>query len=140
MKGRIFGFSTIALFSLVVAISMPSIPTYANPPNQEVQINDFRMDQTIDQAIQLTQAPYFWKAGLKTLIRLESNGDPFAYSESGAKGLCQLPDNVFKDYKLPGHDNIWNPEDNLIAAIRYIQARWNVYQIPGIVKGNYNGF
>jgi SLT domain-containing protein len=41
-----------------------------------------------------------------------------------ATGLMQTLPSTFREYALPGHTNIYNPVDNMIAAIRYILARY----------------
>ncbi|MET1108786.1 phage tail tape measure protein [Enterococcus faecium] len=41
-----------------------------------------------------------------------------------AKGLMQTISATFNTYKLPGHDNIFNGFDNIIAGLRYIMARY----------------
>lgn len=52
-----------------------------------------------------------------------------------------LPE-TFARYALAGHDNIWNPVDNAIAAIRYIQAAYgSPWNIPGIQQeSTYRGY
>lgn len=62
----------------------------------------------------------------------ESGGDPKAINlwDSNAaaghpsKGLLQTIDSTFDAYKMKGHNNIWNPVDNAIAAIRYMYSRY----------------
>jgi SLT domain-containing protein len=47
--------------------------------------------------------------------------------------LMQTLPSTFAAYALPGRDDLWNPVDNVAAAIRYIQARYEVpWNIPGI--------
>ena len=57
----------------------------------------------------------------------ESGGDPGAINnwDSNAaagmpsKGLMQVIDPTFQSNKDPGHDDIWNPEDNIRASMNY---------------------
>lgn len=78
---------------------------------------------------------HFSAANLRALYgrtMQESTGDPHAFNnwDSNAKagipskGLLQTIEPTFNAYKLPGHDDIWNPVDNAIAAIRYMYARY----------------
>jgi transglycosylase-like protein with SLT domain len=69
------------------------------------------------------------RAGLKIIIKYESNGDPKAQNNSaagqaagGPKGLMQTVTATFQANALPGHGNIFDPVDNIIAAVRYIDG------------------
>jgi hypothetical protein len=81
------------------------------------------------------------------IIQHESSGDPNAinnWDSNAAKGtpsigLMQTIQPTFDAYKLPGHDNIRNPVDNIIAGVRYSIERYgSVSDVPGI-KGLSNG-
>ncbi|WP_204450170.1 hypothetical protein [Actinokineospora baliensis] len=50
--------------------------------------------------------------------------DPNAANGFPPKGICQLPDPVFDQHKLPGYDDIWQPVDNMLAGIRYFLSEW----------------
>jgi hypothetical protein len=76
-----------------------------------------------------------------TIIQNESSGNPNATNNSDAnaraghpsKGLMQTTDPTFNQYKVPGHDNIYNPVDNIIAGVRYALARYHsLDNVPGI--------
>ncbi|MCS4488374.1 tape measure protein [Streptococcus sciuri] len=66
------------------------------------------------------------------VIQRESNGNPRAVNnwDSNAragipsKGLVQTIEPTFNAYKHPGHNNIFNGYDNLLAGIAYAAARY----------------
>ncbi|MEU4804234.1 transglycosylase SLT domain-containing protein [Actinosynnema sp. NPDC023587] len=77
-----------------------------------------------------------------TIIQKESNGNPVAVNtwDSNAmrgtpsKGLMQCIDPTFQSYKIAGHDDIYNPVDNIIAGVRYTYARYGGFgNHPGLV-------
>ncbi|MBZ4330587.1 transglycosylase SLT domain-containing protein [Corallococcus sp. AS-1-12] len=79
------------------------------------------------------------------IIEHESSGNPNAINlwDQNAKdghpsiGLMQTIQPTFDAYKLPGHDNIRNPVDNIIAAVRYSVERYgSVSNTPGIQAMN----
>lgn len=84
------------------------------------------------QAIAATGVSPSLLPGLISAAMAESGGNPMAINnwDSNAaaghpsKGLMQTIDSTFEAYKLPGHDNIYNPVDNAIAAIRYMISRY----------------
>lgn len=71
-------------------------------------------------------------AKILATIRRESNGDPTVQNnwDSNALaghpsiGLMQTIGSTFNAYKHPGHNNIRNGYDNLLAAINYIKHRY----------------
>ncbi len=69
---------------------------------------------------QTTQYIKAWQEQART----ESTFNPKAYNPSGASGLVQVKPATFNAFKLPGHSNIWNPLDNLIAGMRYAKATY----------------
>ena len=79
------------------------------------------------------------------IIQHESSGDPNAINlwDQNAKdghpsiGLMQTIQPTFDAYKVPGHDNIRNPVDNIVAAVRYSVDRYgSVSNTPGIQAMN----
>lgn len=90
---------------------------------------------------------------LRTIIEHESGGDPSAANgwDSNAaagtpsKGLMQTIDPTFHSYAVPGHQDIWNPVDNIVAGTRYSIERYgSVSDVPGVVGvgggGSYRGY
>jgi hypothetical protein len=90
---------------------------------------------------------------IATIIQHESGGDPSAVNlwDGNAQaghpsiGLMQCIDTTFDAYKLPGHNNIENPVDNIIAGVRYAVARYgSLSNVPGIASlsqgGSYVGY
>ncbi|GLZ33277.1 transglycosylase [Lentzea sp. NBRC 105346] len=87
------------------------------------------------------------------IIEKESSGNPHAINlwDSNAtaghpsKGLMQCIDSTFNAHKLPGHDDIWNPVDNIIAGVRYTFSRYGGFEgHPGLKSmahgGGYQGY
>ena len=85
------------------------------------------------EAIALTGVPQSWLTGILTIARRESNFNPTAVNnwDSNAaagdpsKGVMQTIGATFNAYKLPGLGDIFNPVHNMVAAIRYILARYS---------------
>ncbi|WP_309139130.1 transglycosylase SLT domain-containing protein [Nocardia cyriacigeorgica] len=84
---------------------------------------------------------------IAAIIEKESGGNPNAINlwDSNAdagipsKGLMQTIDPTFNSYKLAGHDDIWNPVDNIIAGSRYAIERYgSLSNVPGIVAMGQN--
>lgn len=78
---------------------------------------------------------------IATIIQRESGGDPSAIntwdSNAGrgtpSQGLMQTIGPTFEAYKLPGHDEITDPVDNIIAGVRYAIDRYgSVSEVPGV--------
>lgn len=87
------------------------------------------------------------------IIEKESSGNPHAINlwdsnyQAGhpSKGLMQCIDSTFNAHKLPGHDDIWNPVDNIIAGVRYTFSRYGGFEgHPGLKAmahgGGYQGY
>ena len=80
---------------------------------------------------------------INVIIQHESSGNPSAENKWDINwqeghpsiGLMQTIGPTFNSYKLPGHDNIWNPVDNIIAGVRYAIARYgSISNVPGVVR------
>lgn len=87
------------------------------------------------------------------IIQHESGGNPNAVNnwDSNAaaghpsEGLMQTIAPTFAQYKLPGHGNILNPVDNIIAGTRYALSRYgSIDNVPGVRAvsqgGSYVGY
>ncbi|MEU6192056.1 transglycosylase SLT domain-containing protein [Nocardia sp. NPDC047038] len=114
--------------------------------------------QWIDEALQvLRQHGYDTRqidpSDIAAIIQHESGGNPNAINlwDSNAaagipsKGLMQTIDPTFNAYSVPGHRDIWNPVDNIVAGVRYAIERYgSVSNVPGIVQmrggGSYVGY
>lgn len=126
-------------------------PPSGSPPPGNVE-------EWIREAIRILQAngipvteeniDEIWK-----IIEKESSGNPHAINlwDSNAqqgtpsKGLMQCIDSTFNAHKLPGHDDIWNPVDNIIAGVRYTFSRYGGFDgHPGLKAmaqgGGYQGY
>ena len=90
---------------------------------------------------------------INLIIQHESGGNPHAQNnwDSNAaaghpsKGLMQTIDSTFDSYALPGHTDIWNPVDNIVAGVRYALSRYgSLDAVPGIAAvhsgGSYVGY
>ncbi|WP_246127854.1 transglycosylase SLT domain-containing protein [Amycolatopsis rhizosphaerae] len=83
--------------------------------------------------------------GIRKVIEKESGGDPYAVNQwdsnaragHPSKGLMQTVDSTFQAYKLSGHDNIYDPVDNIIAGVRYTINRYGGFSShPGLKSLN----
>ena len=75
------------------------------------------------------------------IIQFESSGNPNAVNNSDSnaaaghpsKGLMQTIQPTFDSYAAPGHTNILNPVDNIVAGVRYAISRYgSVDNVPGV--------
>lgn len=110
------------------------------------------IDAVIREAMIFTGVDISWYRALQWMVMAESGGNPKAFNPTrvwystkwgyqNAQGLMQLMPPTFEAYKAAGHGDIWNPLDNMIAAIRYIKARYgSPYNIPGIFTSSYRGY
>jgi hypothetical protein len=70
-----------------------------------------------------------------------SNGwDSNAAAGHPSEGIAQVIGPTFHANALPGHYDIWNPVDNMIAAFRYAISRYgSMNNIPGVVNVRHGG-
>ncbi|MEV8637328.1 transglycosylase SLT domain-containing protein [Streptosporangium sp. NPDC051023] len=106
-----------------------------------------QLKEWIDQALEILKARGYPvekmnPSDIAMIIQHESGGNPHAINlwDSNAaaghpsKGLMQTIDPTFNSYKLAGHDDIYNPVDNIIAGVRYAISRYgSVSNVPGVV-------
>jgi uncharacterized protein YukE len=129
----------------------PSGGPPSSPPPGNVQ-------QWIQEAIQILEqngvpASELNANDIWTIIQHESGGNPNSINnwDSNAqaghpsKGLMQTIDSTFQAHALPGHGDIYNPVDNVIAGVRYALSRYgSIGNVPGIVAvhsgGSYVGY
>ncbi|MGK4092981.1 tape measure protein [Pediococcus pentosaceus] len=63
-------------------------------------------------------------------INTESGGNPKAMggtdglADGHAEGLMQVKPGTFRAYHLPGHNDIWNGYDNMLAGLNYAKHRY----------------
>lgn len=90
---------------------------------------------------------------IKLIIMHESGGDPSivnhwdsnAAAGHPSEGLMQTIAPTFQQYSSPGHGNILNPVDNIMAGCKYAIARYgSLDNVPGVVAvqqgGSYVGY
>jgi hypothetical protein len=128
------------------------------PPGPAQYANQAQVESWIDQAFQALEASgvpasELDKAGVLLIIEHESSGNPNAINnwDSNAqagdpsRGLMQVIGATFDEYKLPGHDDIYNPVDNIVAGVRYALSRYgSIQNVPGVKSvdsgGSYVGY
>jgi len=128
------------------------------PPGPAQYANQAQVETWINQAFQVLEADgvpasELNEAGVLLIIEHESSGNPNAINnwDSNAKagdpsrGLMQVIGTTFNAYKLPGHDDIYSPVDNIIAGVRYAISRYgSIQNVPGVKSvdsgGKYVGY
>ena len=99
---------------------------------------------TVKKALKIAGLPTSGKyvnAWLKQ-IQTESGGDAKALggtdglADGRAKGLVQVKPGTFNAYKMKGYGNIWKGLDNLIAGMRYANAKYGNAGLGVIGKGH----
>lgn len=85
---------------------------------------------------------------IATIIEHESGGNPSIVNDwdsnaaagHPSKGLMQTIDSTFNSYAVPGHTDILNPVDNIVAASRYAIHRYgSLSDVPGVVAVRHGG-
>ena len=107
-----------------------------------------RLDGWIREAIAVLRA-HGYRAdqldpdAIAAIVAHESAGDPRAVNDwdtnaargTPSMGLMQTIPPTFERYHLPGHNEILDPVDNIIAGVRYAVDRYgSVSQVPGVLS------
>ena len=106
------------------------------------------MDSWIQQAVAILREHGYRPEqidpqAIETIIQHESSGDPSAVNNWDANaargtpsmGLMQTIEPTFDRWHLPGHDEILDPVDNIVAGVRYAVARYgSVSLVPGVLS------
>ncbi|WEY89774.1 transglycosylase SLT domain-containing protein [Bacillus subtilis] len=107
----------------------------------------------VAQALSIKGLGSEYAGALETIAMKESGGNPNVVNnwDSNAKaghpsqGLMQFIPSTFNAHKEPGHGNIKNPVDQILAAINYLNSRYGgILKHPGLVSmahgGPYRGY
>jgi soluble lytic murein transglycosylase-like protein len=70
-----------------------------------------------------------------SVIQVESNYNPYAVSEKGARGLMQLMPATARDL---GVGNSFDPRENIEAGVRYLKQMQDLYQDDRLALAAYN--
>jgi len=122
------------------------------PPSGGGKAAPAQVQQWIDEAIEILKKEGYpvdkmSREDIWTIIEHESGGNPQAINNwdsnaakgTPSKGLMQTIGPTFASNALPGHNDIWNPVDNIIAGVRYSISRYgSVSNVPG-VAGMHSG-
>jgi SLT domain-containing protein len=123
-----------------VAASLLSTPPTGGPAPLP-QVNGWISQATKILEAQGIPASKLSPQDIWIIIKNESGGNPIAVNgwDSNAAagtpsiGLTQTIAPTFNAYALPGHGDIYNPVDNIIAGVRYALARYgSLDNVPGV--------
>jgi hypothetical protein len=123
----------------------------SGPPPGDMPSGD--VEKWIEEAIQILlsmgiPADKIDKKAIAMIIQHESGGNPHAINltDSNAaaghpsKGLMQTIDGTFNEWAAPGHNDVWNPVDNIVAGVRYAINRYgSLDNVPGVKAVNNGG-
>lgn len=114
----------------------PGVPSWGpSGPPPDAGYRASRVDQArwIGAAVQIliehgVQPSKINPERIAEIVNQGSGGNPHAINLDDTqarngyppKGLMQVTDPMFQRHQLPGHDNIWQPVDNLIAGMRHL--------------------
>lgn len=120
----------------------PTTPQHGGGPAPPAQVNGWIKDAIKILEAQGIPASKLNPADIWLIIQHESGGDPTiannwdinAQEGHPSIGLMQTIQPTFISYALPGHRDIVNPVDNIIAGVRYALARYgSLDNVPGVL-------
>ena len=111
------------------------------------------LDGWIAQAGQILEANGYpasqWNpADVALIAQYESGGSPYAINTTDSNAVAGHPSisvmqtirGTFNAHALPGHYDIFNPVDNIIAAVRYAQDQYGgLENVPGVISVHNGG-
>ena len=111
------------------------------------------LDSWIAQAGQILEANGYpasqWNpADVALIAKYESGGSPYAINTTDSNAVAGHPSisvmqtirGTFNAHALPGHYDIFNPVDNIIAAVRYAQDQYGgLENVPGVISVHNGG-
>lgn len=95
-----------------------------------------------------TSATALNDADVWIIIRNESGGNPNSINRTDSNaaqgnpsaGLMQTTGTTFRAHAVPGHGDIWNPVDNIVAGVRYAIGRYgSLDNVPGVLSVHRGG-
>lgn len=142
---QIIGTGTLPTTGVTYSSDSPPPNNSGTTPTTTVPGN---VDQWISQATAIleangTPASEINANDIRTIIMGESSGDPNAQNNTDinaqeghpSKGLMQTIPSTFNAWAVPGHTDIWNPVDNIVAATRYALNRYgSLDNVPGVIQ------
>lgn len=118
------------------------------PPEYKVEIMEIPMPKEIkfmtpreikpylDMALKEVDLPlYIDRNYVEAKISVESNWNPDAVSNAGAKGLMQIMPETWSDYDSTNYrENVFKPGTNILVGIKYLK------KIDEDLRKNYSGY
>ena len=103
-----------SLLILVILLPLGTIAQTEPPPNKKYEkiIKEFAKKYSLEASL------------IHSIIRTESDYDPYCVSSKGALGLMQLMPETAKAY---GVGNPFKPRDNIEGGVRYLKDLINLY-------------
>lgn len=100
----------------------------------------------VEQALNMLNLPMSLLDDTLKQIQIESGGNPNAVNNwdinaqrgTPSKGLLQTIAPTFQAHKMPGHNNILNPLDNVLAGLRYTQSRYGSIDATWPTRAGYD--
>lgn len=117
---------TVVVTPKVVAErAVPATVVAARPAGEPASEAAVSADTGIDQLVQNAAAQHNLPAGLiHSVMKVESNFNPYAISPKGALGLMQLIPETARRF---GVSNVFNPADNIQGGTKYLKYLMDLY-------------